>query len=347
MDADVEHQANIRKEIIRLQRDTSLDPRKRQELIFSLFNHNHTPTITPICTPTQHQHQHHHQHQHQHQHQSSFQTSSSTSTTITSTTQTISSPVETREKLKSLLNNLSLSEEKYIDSNSGARIHIPCSQFLQHRNKPQKCAHYDRGCSIYTECCSKFYNCRLCHDAENPDHSLDPKTVKVIRCNYCDLWQVPSNKCVNQQCGKAFGTYHCSICNLWSTGVEIYHCKKCDICLRGKEGIDNKHCDTCGYCMPITRYHNHQCCETDQEICGICREGFIKCLGDIEKTPCGHIFHMSCMEKYIHHDIVCPLCKKTLINMEETWQELDILREQEELPEEYQNWQVRYLCNRM
>lgn len=311
---------NMRKMIIEIQKNPKYTAKEKQNLIFSLFNKKGTNSGS--CG-------------HSHNETSG----------ISVLIGDLGDPTRSRAAVKSLLTTVPVtnSEDKYVISSGGAWIQIPCAQ-LHPTPQSGKCEHYTRGCSIYTECCRQFFSCRLCHDRAT-DHTLDPKNVKVIRCHDCSQIQLASNLCTNHTCKKVFGEYYCGICKLWSTGVNIYHCDKCKICLRGKEDIENRHCDVCNYCMPVSRYNDHICCKLGGEICPICSEDFEGCLGDHEKTRCGHIFHMSCMEKYISHDVCCPVCRKTLFDMSMAWEDIDILKLTEEIPEDYKLWQIEYICN--
>lgn len=324
-------QQNMRKTIISIQKDPRLSAKEKQTKIFSLFNNKAEKGRDPCAEYQKTPHTH--------------GTCPGTCSTA-STAPSISMVGQSRAAVKSLLTSVPVtsSEDKYILSSGGAWIQIPCSQ-LHPTSQSGKCEHYTRGCCIYTECCRQFFSCRLCHD-QATDHTLDPKDVKVIRCHNCSQIQLASNQCMNQQCKTIFGEYYCAICKLWSTGVDIYHCHKCgDICLRGRQEIDNKHCDTCGYCMPISRFNEHACCKYGDEICAMCLEDFKGCLGDVERTKCGHLFHMSCMEKYIGHDVCCPICRKTLFDMSERWDEIDLLKITEVIPDDFKSWRIRFQCN--
>lgn len=347
----VSEEQNLRKMIIGIQKNTTYSAKEKQTMIFALFNNKgkgqfqeyHKDHVCQGC---------HGSHACNHSHGTTTTTMASTSECTSNSLNNASIGVSTSQNIesarvtvKSLLTTIPVtsSEDKYILSSGGAWIQIPCSQ-LHPTSQSGTCEHYTRGCSIYTECCRQFFSCRLCHD-QVTDHTLDSKDVKVIRCHACSQIQLASNKCTNQMCKATFGEYYCGTCKLWSTGVDIYHCPKCDICLKGKPDVDSKHCDTCGYCMPINHYNDHECYKYGDEICAMCLEDFKGCLGDVEKTKCGHVFHMSCMEKYISHDVCCPICRKTLFDMSHTWEEIDILKATEQIPEDFKDWRIRFQCN--
>lgn len=311
---------NLRKKIMEVQKDTKLSPKEKQQKIFYLFNEPDQQVNNTInnCTHC------------------------STSTTIVTsslgtTVGMVCTPCSTlgsKTTVKSLLTSI---------ATTGTLVQIPCAQLHANEQNPG-CIHYDRKCSIYAECCRKFFPCHKCHDLNN-DHVIASKDIKVIRCRGCSQIQPESNKCTNPVCQTVFGGYYCNICKLWATGVDIYHCSKCEVCLIGRQDIDFKHCDTCGYCMSVSRINDHICYKCDDEICAICKDDFQKSLGEVERTKCGHLFHMSCMREYVNHDIICPICRKTLFDMHEYWLELDQLKAFEIIPDDFQSWRIQYQCN--
>ena len=52
-------------------------------------------------------------------------------------------------------------------------------------------------------------------------------------------------------------------------------------------------------------------------MCSICLEPF-KINEEVIKLDCneGHIFHFGCIENWIEVNITCPLCRKTIINLD-------------------------------
>jgi len=339
----------LRAQIMKIQRNTKLSAKEKQQHIFKLFNRNKSSSSSSSNTDDK---------------DSDEDGDEDKGSGASHCSESCSHPgnqgesTDTRSAIKNMLHNLPVSQDHFVLSHGGARIRIPCSQLNPAfvAESESQCIHYQRKCSMYAECCKKFYPCRLCHDNDNPDHTLDRKKVKVIRCRECHLIQMAGDRCRNSNCNVLFAEYHCDVCNLWSDPVcnsneevqqqQIYHCDKCDVCLIGRHGIDSEHCDTCGYCMPMERFKSHKCrpVQTD-EVCSICLERF-ETPGHIEETACGHIFHKNCMERYIQHDARCPVCKRSLLeDLSRVWSMMDEFRDEELIPEEYMDWRVRYLCN--
>lgn len=176
------------------------------------------------------------------------------------------------------------------------------------------CSHYMNHCSVYCECCDKFYPCRRCHNDEIYDHQLLSSDINKIKCDNCETVQDISNSCTN--CNISFGTFNCLICRIFEDQTEknIFHCDKCGICRVG--GSNNFfHCDTCGCCLNIALKNDHTCFQNilNQECC-ICREQMFDGVITSSFMKCGHVLHTECLKEYIKTDYRCPLCHKSFID---------------------------------
>ncbi|KAI3716139.1 hypothetical protein L6452_23264 [Arctium lappa] len=59
------------------------------------------------------------------------------------------------------------------------------------------------------------------------------------------------------------------------------------------------------------------CCTTKQE-CSVCLNDF-KPDAEINRLTCGHVFHKSCLEKWLNYwNITCPLCRNHMMSPKET-----------------------------
>lgn len=109
-----------------------------------------------------------------------------------------------------------------------------------------------------------------------------------------------------------FGSYHCSICNLWMSNEENpYHCTECGFCRVG--GAENfKHCHACGMCIDKNLYASHNCNEGKYKSnCPVCQEFMFSSRSASHEMPCGHAIHWDCFRQLAAHDSRCPVCKKT------------------------------------
>ncbi|KAJ0125115.1 hypothetical protein J7T55_006459 [Diaporthe amygdali] len=208
------------------------------------------------------------------------------------------------------------------------------------------CVHYRRNVKLQCAACEKWYTCRLCHD-EAEEHILPRKMTKHMLCMLCGHAQKASDTCVN--CGECAAQYYCNICKLWSDDVNkpIYHCDDCGICRVG-HGLDKDffHCKTCRACISITQTNNHKCIEraTDAD-CPICGENMFASHKTVIFMDCGHSIHRTCFNEYMASSYKCPICSKSIVNMEALFTNLaNIIREQP-MPEEFENVTSIILCN--
>ncbi|KAJ0404873.1 hypothetical protein ATCC90586_007823 [Pythium insidiosum] len=152
--------------------------------------------------------------------------------------------------------------------------------------------------------------------------------------------------CIN--CHQDFARYFCDICKFFDDDPtkDIYHCEKCKICRIGKGlEIDYFHCDRCNACMSIS-LKKHKCVERSLESdCPICHTFMFTSTTPVMFLPCGHCMHVSCYEEYTLTNYICPLCSKSLGDMELYFASIDELLEREQMPIEYQDFRSLIYCS--
>lgn len=207
------------------------------------------------------------------------------------------------------------------------------------------CVHYQRNVKLQCAVCSRWYTCRLCHDAVE-DHILPRKETKHMLCMFCGCAQKAAEACVN--CGELAAHYFCSICKLWDSDRPTYHCNDCGICRRGLGlGKDYFHCKTCGVCKSIAVETSHKCIErvTDCD-CPICGEYmFTSTRKVIYIDSCGHSIHEDCYAQHMKTSYKCPICYKSAVNMEAHFRNLDMEIQQQPMPPQFQDTRAVILCN--
>ncbi|KAJ8923952.1 hypothetical protein NQ315_006728 [Exocentrus adspersus] len=206
------------------------------------------------------------------------------------------------------------------------------------------CTHYKRKCKFVTPCCEKIYVCRFCHDDEE-DHTLDRKAITELICALCDTRQPVQTKC--KTCGVLFGKYSCLECNLFDDEDKSqFHCTGCGICRIG--GADRFfHCETCNMCLPLQlKTNGHRCVENASlSNCPLCLENIHTSRLPCHVPRCGHLLHRKCFEQLIRgHHFSCPICQKSLVNMEQIWRHRDIEMENTPMPPEYSNYYMEIQC---
>ncbi|KIH91539.1 chy and ring finger domain protein [Sporothrix brasiliensis 5110] len=208
------------------------------------------------------------------------------------------------------------------------------------------CEHYRRNVKLQCDACERWYTCRLCHnDAE--EHVLPRRDTKHMLCMLCGHAQRAGDVCAN--CGESAARYFCSICKLWNDDPDksIYHCNDCGICRVGEGlGKDFFHCKKCGSCIAINQEESHRCREGVMDCdCPICGEYIFTTHKKVVTMKCGHMIHDDCRAEYIKRSYKCPICNKSVENMESMFRRLDKHLEEQPMPEEYANTRAVILCN--
>ncbi|GKT86564.1 CHY zinc finger [Colletotrichum tofieldiae] len=187
------------------------------------------------------------------------------------------------------------------------------------------CQHYRRNVKLQCSTCSKWYTCRFCHDAVE-DHTLVRKETKNMLCMLCACPQRASDVCVN--CGETSARYYCNVCKLWDDHPtnNIYHCNDCGICRRGRGiGKDFFHCKKCCACISISIQQSHKCIERSTDCdCPICGEYMFTSPKPVVFMGCGHSIHQKCYDEHMLRSYKCPICNKSLLNMQSQFRQLEL-----------------------
>ncbi|KAJ1972864.1 hypothetical protein H4R34_005264 [Dimargaris verticillata] len=208
------------------------------------------------------------------------------------------------------------------------------------------CPHYMRGAKMYTECCQRWYTCRLCHN-EAEDHEIDRFAVKWMMCMYCQKVQPAGQVCHSEPCQKTLGHYYCNVCHFWSDSPNqsLYHCQECGICRVGPEE-DFRHCSKCKCCISHDAWDDHRCIEnTLDSDCPICGEFLFTSKQSATFMKCGHAIHQDCLRQYLDTSYQCPICRKTLGDMDALFRQIDRVLAEQPMPPEYQKMRSQIFCN--
>ena len=213
--------------------------------------------------------------------------------------------------------------------------------------KPQLgCIHYRRNVKMQCNTCAHWHTCRLCHD-EAENHTLPRRETKYMLCMLCNTPQTASQIC--RMCGETAAHYYCPICKLWNDDPrkQVYHCDDCGICRLGAGlGKDFFHCKTCAACMSITAEETHRCVErSTKSDCPICGEYMFTSNKPVAFMKCGHSIHESCFAEWCLTSYKCPMCSKSVTNMESQFRRLDRHIDEQPMPEEYRAHRAYVFCN--
>ncbi|XP_021761695.1 zinc finger protein BRUTUS-like At1g18910 isoform X1 [Chenopodium quinoa] len=209
------------------------------------------------------------------------------------------------------------------------------------------CKHYKQNCKLVAACCNQIFTCRRCHD-EVSDHLMDRESTTQMMCMMCLEIQPIGPTCQTPSCNKfSMARHYCKICRLFDDNREIYHCPYCNLCRLGKGlGIDYFHCMKCNACMNRSLSSSHVCREKCiEDKCPICHEDMFTSSDPVKALACGHLMHSSCFEEYTCTRYTCPVCSKSLGDMQVLFGMLDALLGEENIPEEYVGRTQAILCN--
>ncbi|KAI1373770.1 zf-CHY-domain-containing protein [Hypoxylon crocopeplum] len=211
---------------------------------------------------------------------------------------------------------------------------------------PLGCEHYRRNVKLQCSTCNRWYTCRFCHDKVE-DHNLIRKDTKNMLCMFCGTAQRAGDVCVS--CGVSAARYYCNICKLWNDDPDkpVYHCNDCGICRIGRGiGKDFFHCKTCCTCIAIGQERDHKCIERSTDCdCPICGDYMFTSPKAICFMKCGHSIHRQCLEQHKRVAYKCPICNKSLVNMELQFRNLDIAIQTQPMPPEFKDTRALVLCN--
>lgn len=209
------------------------------------------------------------------------------------------------------------------------------------------CKHYARKAVLVSPCCEEDFVCRFCHDEKHVDHKMDRYQVKEMKCMECGLKQPISQDCSG--CGTKLAAYYCNICHLFDDdeSKDIYHCPFCNFCRRGKGlGKDSFHCMSCNACMSLELFNKHKC--TEEALsgnCPVCSDPLFESNTPIKELPCGHFMHSLCFGAYVRYSYTCPICFKSLGDMEVYWKMLDAMLAAEKMPADFPLKIQKIRCN--
>ncbi|KAL3469983.1 hypothetical protein BJX99DRAFT_58699 [Aspergillus californicus] len=208
------------------------------------------------------------------------------------------------------------------------------------------CPHYKRNVKLQCFDCRKWYTCRFCHDEVEDHHLIRPKTQNML-CMLCGHAQSAAQYC--KWCGDIAAQYFCITCKLWDNDASksIYHCNDCGICRVGKGiGKDFFHCLTCSVCLPISIENTHKCIERSTQCdCPICGDYMFTSPETVVFMRCGHSIHQRCLSDYSKTSYRCPICSKTITNMEATFRNLDRTIESQPMPADFKDTKAIITCN--
>ncbi|CDK27428.1 unnamed protein product [Kuraishia capsulata CBS 1993] len=241
------------------------------------------------------------------------------------------------------------SEDEAFNDDHRVRLTMMDKAPTQYADGILGCQHYQRNCKVECPICKRWFTCRFCHDAVVKDHALPRNQIRHVLCMFCSTPQRPAQYCINPDCGKILAEYYCDKCKLFDNDPvkDIYHCDDCGICRLGL-GLNQDffHCRNCDACISIElKEGGHRCIENSTHAdCPICEEYMFNSTRTVCVMSCGHAIHQSCYDEYTQHSYKCPICSRTITNMETQFRVMDNEIDEQPLPPPFGNWKCIIKC---
>jgi len=248
---------------------------------------------------------------------------------------------ETRQKIRQINANPSLTKEqktreiqKILHPQHDSTPHPQDPQTHNQNNLYDPCTHYteSKKCHKFRfTCCERIDPCVRCHKANSPHCS--GIQVAEIECKECHTRQSPSNQCINTNCMIYFNRSYCPTCYIWSHH-SIHHCNDCGLCrVKPSETEMIHHCHTCGVCFDNITAHECPKYRFCEQTCYFCQENVNNSQKKCIIMNCEHLAHLDCTTEAFRKGIYrCPLCRKSIQNMQDYWDEIDASIEQQTMP---------------
>jgi Zinc-ribbon/Ring finger domain len=103
---------------------------------------------------------------------------------------------------------------------------------------------------------------------------------------------------------------------------------------------------TCRACLSISIRDTHRCIERSTDCdCPICGEYMFSSPKTVIFTRCGHSIHQTCYKRHMESSFKCPICSRSLINMDLSFRNLDRAIEAQPMPPQFLDTRALINCN--
>jgi len=103
---------------------------------------------------------------------------------------------------------------------------------------------------------------------------------------------------------------------------------------------------TCCVCMSISIRDTHRCIERSTDCdCPICGEYMFTSPQTVVFMRCGHSIHHRCYYEHMKSSYRCPICSRSIMNMEWQFSRLERAIEAQPMPPEFQDTKAWVYCN--
>lgn len=98
--------------------------------------------------------------------------------------------------------------------------------------------------------------------------------------------------------------------------------------------------------MSISIATSHKCIERSTDCdCPICGDYMFASPKTVVFMPCGHSIHHTCYYDHMKTSYKCPICSKSIVNMETQFRNLDRAIESQPMPSQFQGTKALVSCN--
>ncbi|KAI9849318.1 MAG: hypothetical protein M1837_004778 [Sclerophora amabilis] len=102
----------------------------------------------------------------------------------------------------------------------------------------------------------------------------------------------------------------------------------------------------CCVCMSISIANSHRCIERSTDCdCPICGEYMFTSPLTVVFMQCGHSIHHKCYYDHMKSSYKCPICSRSIVNMETQFRNLDRAIESQPMPPQFQGTKALVYCN--
>lgn len=102
----------------------------------------------------------------------------------------------------------------------------------------------------------------------------------------------------------------------------------------------------CCACISISIQETHKCIERSTDCdCPICGEYMFTSPKAVVFMTCGHSIHSKCYNEHMMRSYKCPICNKSLVNMETQFRQIDLAIQSQPMPAEFRDTRSTVLCN--
>ena len=91
---------------------------------------------------------------------------------------------------------------------------------------------------------------------------------------------------------------------------------------------------------------SHRCIERSTDCdCPICGDYMFTSPQTVVFMPCGHSIHNACYKEHVQTSFKCPLCNRSLVNMEMAFREIDRAIATQPMPPDFAEMRASISCN--